>query len=164
MLALSIVLTSQGISFLHAGTEFLRSKKGVENSFNAGDSINAINWFDKADNSDVFQFVRGLIAMRRDHPAFRMVTAEQIASHITFEQVGEGLVSFTINGESVGDEWKKVRVIYNSRTEPVKIALQSGSWQIFAHGNALVTPDFGFSKVQETISVSPLSATILFRN
>jgi pullulanase len=30
-LALSIVLTSQGISFLHAGTEFLRSKKGVEN-------------------------------------------------------------------------------------------------------------------------------------
>ena len=164
MLALSIVLTSQGISFLHAGTEFLRSKKGVENSFNAGDSINAINWFDKADNSDVFQFVRGLIAMRRDHPAFRMVTAEQIASHITFEQVGEGLVSFTINGESVGDDWKKVRVIYNSRTEPVKIPLQSGSWQIFAHGNALVTPDFGFSKVQETISVSPLSATILFRN
>ena len=164
MLALSIVLTSQGISFLHAGTEFLRSKKGVENSFNAGDSINAINWFDKADNSDVFQFVRGLIAMRRDHPAFRMVTAEQIASNITFEQVGDGLVSFTINGESVGDDWKKVRVIYNSRTEPVKIPLQSGNWQIFAHGNALVTPDFGFSKVQETISVSPLSATILFRN
>ncbi len=164
MLALSIVLTSQGISFLHAGTEFLRSKKGVENSFNAGDSINAINWFDKADNSDVFQFVRGLIAMRRNHPAFRMVTADQIASNISFEQVGDGLVSFTINGESVGDDWKKIRVIYNSRTEPVKIPLQAGSWQIFAHDNALVTPDFGFSKVQETISVSPLSATILFRN
>src|SRR5699024_2258259 len=28
-LALSIVLTSQGISFLHAGTEFLRTKKAV---------------------------------------------------------------------------------------------------------------------------------------
>jgi pullulanase len=43
-LALSIVLTAQGISFLHAGTEFLRSKHGIENSFNAGDSINAIDW------------------------------------------------------------------------------------------------------------------------
>ncbi len=29
-LALTIVLTSQGISFLHAGTEFLRSKKGMK--------------------------------------------------------------------------------------------------------------------------------------
>jgi hypothetical protein len=93
-----------------------------------------------------------------------MVTADQIASNISFEQVGDGLVSFTINGESVGDDWKKIRVIYNSRTEPVKIPLKAGSWQIFAHDNALVTPDFGFSKVQETISVSPLSATILFRN
>ena len=43
-LALSIVLTSQGISFLHAGTEFLRSKQGNDNSFNAGDEINAIDW------------------------------------------------------------------------------------------------------------------------
>ena len=42
-LALSIVLTSQGISFLHAGTEFLRSKKGIENSYNQPDSINAID-------------------------------------------------------------------------------------------------------------------------
>jgi pullulanase len=163
MLALSVVLTSQGISFLHAGTEFLRSKKGVENSFNAGDSINAINWFDKADNSDVFQYVRGLIAMRKNHPAFRMLTVKQIASNITFENVGEGLVSFTINGESVGDDWKKIRVVYNSRKEAVKVPLQSGNWQIFAHDNALTTPDFGYSKVEGNISVQPQSATILYR-
>ncbi len=164
MLALSVVLTSQGISFLHAGTEFLRSKKGVENSFNAGDSINAINWFDKADNSDVFQYIRGLISMRKNHPAFRMLTAEQIASNITFENVGEGLVSFTINGESVGDDWKKIRVVYNSREAAVKIPLEPGNWQVFAHDNAILTPDYGFSKVEGNISVQPLSVTILYRN
>lgn len=43
-LALTIVLTSQGIPFLHAGSEFLRSKFGEENSYNKGDSVNAIRW------------------------------------------------------------------------------------------------------------------------
>ncbi|MEI9809112.1 MAG: hypothetical protein WDO16_15320 [Bacteroidota bacterium] len=57
-LALSIVLTSQGISFLHAGTEFLRSKNGHENSYNAGDSINAIDWNLKTVNKDVFEYVK----------------------------------------------------------------------------------------------------------
>ena len=59
-LALSIVLTSQGIPFLHAGTEFLRSKKGVENSFESPDSINEIDWSLKAKNKDVFDYVKGI--------------------------------------------------------------------------------------------------------
>ncbi len=59
-LALSIVLTSQGISFLHAGTEFLRSKKGVENSFNSPDSINAIDWSLKTKNNDVFELCKSI--------------------------------------------------------------------------------------------------------
>ncbi|MEI9909114.1 MAG: type I pullulanase [Bacteroidota bacterium] len=83
-LALSIVLTSQGISFLHAGTEFLRSKKGNENSYNAGDSINAIDWSLKSKNKDVVDLVKGLIKMRKEHPAFRMTTAEEIAKNIQF--------------------------------------------------------------------------------
>ncbi len=57
-LALSIVLTSQGISFLHAGSEFLRSKKGNENSYNAGDSINAIDWNLKTKNQDSFSLYK----------------------------------------------------------------------------------------------------------
>ena len=40
-LANGIVLTSQGIPFLHAGEEMMRTKQGVENSFNRPDSINA---------------------------------------------------------------------------------------------------------------------------
>jgi len=72
-LALSIVLTSQGISFLHAGTEFLRSKKGNENSYN-GDSISAIVWSLKIKNKDVFDYVKALIKIRKEHPAFGMRT------------------------------------------------------------------------------------------
>jgi hypothetical protein len=43
-LAAAIVLTSQGIAFLHAGEEMARSKKGHENSYNLPDSVNAMDW------------------------------------------------------------------------------------------------------------------------
>jgi pullulanase len=83
-LAMSIVLTSQGISFLHAGTELLRTKKGVENSFESPDSINAIDWSLKTNNKEIFEYVKGLIKMRKEHPAFRMNSAKEIAANIQF--------------------------------------------------------------------------------
>lgn len=125
-LALSIVLTSQGISFLHAGTEFLRSKKGVENSFESPDSINAIDWDLKSRNQEIHDYIRSLVKLRKEHPAFRMRTAKDITTNLQFiEKTGTGMVAFTINGAAVGDKWKKILVVYNgspdSRSLPVPV-------------------------------------------
>ena len=79
-LSLTIVLTSQGIPFLHAGTEFLRNKNGVENSYNSGDSINEIDWSLKSKNIATFNLVQQLIKMRKAHPAFRMTTNELMSN------------------------------------------------------------------------------------
>jgi len=116
-LALSIVLTSQGIAFLHAGTEFLRSKKGIENSYNAGDSINAIDWNLKTTNKAVYDYVQGLIQMRKAHPAFRMATAAQIKANIKFLDAPAGVIGYRINGAAVGDKWKEVEVWFNGNGE-----------------------------------------------
>ena len=121
-LALTIVLTSQGIPFLHAGTEFLRNKKGVENSYNAGDSINAIDWAMKKENLFVNIYVAALIKMRRAHPAFRMTTNEQIKKQLHFdENVPAGVIAYSINGAAVGDKWKKIYVAFNGSKNPAKI-------------------------------------------
>ncbi|MEN9525320.1 MAG: hypothetical protein RLZZ256_704, partial [Bacteroidota bacterium] len=64
-LALGMLLTSQGIVFIHAGTEFRRTKKGVENSFESPDSINAIDWTYKDRETDFYQYVRALIQLRK---------------------------------------------------------------------------------------------------
>ena len=48
--ALSIVLTSQGIPFLHAGSEMCRTKNKDENSYKSGDGINAIRYNAKRAN------------------------------------------------------------------------------------------------------------------
>jgi len=137
-LALSIVLTSQGISFLHAGTEFLRTKKGVENSFESPDSINAIDWSLKTKNKDVFEYVKALIKMRKEHPAFRMTTAKQIATNIGFfDHQPPGALVFDINGAAIGDRWKKIVICLNGG-ESGKLDVISSLWKPFIVNNKLV--------------------------
>lgn len=129
-LALTIVLTSQGIPFLHAGTEFLRNKNGVENSYNAGDSINAIDWGMKKTNAAVSQYIKALIKMRRAHPAFRLVSNEQIKKYIHFDQNAvAGTIVYTIDGAAVKDSWKKIVVAFNGNKEVKTISLPPGKWQ-----------------------------------
>jgi pullulanase len=165
LLSLSIVLTSQGVTFLHAGTEILRTKRGVENSFNAGDSINAINWNDKAQYKDVYEYVRGLIKMRKEHPAFRMHTQSQIAGLIRFdEQTPQGVVAYEINGAAVGDSWKKIRVMYNGSSEVKQLNPGDGSWKVFVSNNSMHTAKANAKSIQNTVDLQPYSATILYKN
>lgn len=129
-LAVSIVLTSQGISFLHAGTEFLRSKKGVENSFESPDNINEIDWSLKAKNKDVFEYLKALIKIRKQHPAFRMMSSKQVADNIRFmENLPDRVVAYTINGQAVKDAWSKIAIIFNGNGAEMKISLPEGRWQ-----------------------------------
>jgi pullulanase len=129
-LALAIVLTSQGISFLHAGTEFLRAKNGVENSFESPDSINAMDWSLKTKNKEVFEYVKELIRIRKEHPAFRMMSAKSVADNIRFtENTPPGVIVYTINGEAVKDRCKKIMVILNATPQTQMIKLPGDDWK-----------------------------------
>src|SRR6202008_585322 len=137
-LALSIVLTSQGITFLHAGTEFLRTKKGVENSFESPDSINAIDWSLKTTNRDVFEYVKALIQLRKEHPGFRMNNAKQIAERIRFDEMPAGIILYDMYGWHGGEKWKVIKVIFNGTSTEQKI-LCSGNWRYAVRNNNFVT-------------------------
>jgi pullulanase len=129
-LAYAIVLTSQGTPFLTAGSEFLRTKFGVENSFDKGDSINAINWNLKTKNLATNQYIQSLIKIRRAHPAFRMTSANQIANHLVFQNnLPEGIIAYTLNGAAVGDKWKKIWVGFNGAQTPKTLTLPAGNWK-----------------------------------
>lgn len=137
-LAGAIVLTSQGISFLHAGVDMLRSKQGVENSFNQPDAINQIDWNRKTKYKDVFDYFRGLIALRKNHPAFRMTEAEQIQEHLRFLDHSDPLVlAYTIDGAAVGDSWKQVLVVYNGNRHVVTIDVPTASWRVVANDKTI---------------------------
>ncbi|HET6994450.1 MAG TPA: type I pullulanase [Chitinophagaceae bacterium] len=161
-LALSIVLTSQGISFLHAGTEFLRTKKGNDNSYNAGDDINAIDWDLKTKNKDVFDYVKALIRLRKEHPAFRMQTSEQVASQISFiDKLPAGTIAYTINGSAVGDRWSKILVVLNGNTTAQDLPINVAAWKkVFSSEGG---PDTGTPRMDGAMQAAAYSCDIYLK-
>ncbi len=128
-LALGIVLTSQGIAFIDEGSDFCRTKNGNNNSYNAGDEVNALDWKRKLEYRDVFEYVRGLIALRKAHAAFRMSDDAMVRKSIKFLD-NSGVVSFIINGAAVGDEWNSIFVAYNGEPKSQSVNLPAGTWAI----------------------------------
>lgn len=125
-LAWTIVLTSQGIPFLFEGTEFLHSKRGIDNSFEAGDSINEIHWGVEKERLEDVGYLESLIRLRRGHPAFRMTSAGQIAADLHFETAPEGCIVYTINGAAVHDRWSKIWIAFNGTGVTQRLAVPSG--------------------------------------
>lgn len=138
-LAAAIVLTSQGVSFLHAGSEMLRTKGGEENSFESPDPVNQLDWSRKARYREVFDYFRGLIALRRNHPAFRLRTTTQIQQHLQFLETGENnnLVAYTLTDHAGGDSWSDILVVYNGARRSQSLEIPEGEWTVVVNGRAV---------------------------
>jgi len=144
MQALALVLTSQGVPFLHAGSEMLRSKGGVENSFESSDAVNQIDWGTKYEHQDVVDFVKGLIQLRKRHPAFRMTQASQIRQHLTFLDTNTPeMLAYLISDNANGDAWENIVVAFNTDDEVHGVTIPEGSWRIIASEEGLRTGDKG---------------------
>ncbi len=164
-LANSIVLTSQGVPFLHAGTELARTKQGVENSYQHPDSINQIDWSRKTDYYDHFKYYQKLVDLRKAHPAFRMPTTKMIQKHLRFfENLPEGVVAYQISDYANGDTWKNIIVIYNGNPETVNLNLANGKWQIQWLGEKSNMTKRISSTDGHNIKVEEISCYILFQN
>jgi len=160
-LANTIVLTSQGIPFLHAGVEMKRTKGGEHNSFNKPDSVNQINWEWKYENRELFDYYKELVALRKAHPAFRMPTAEMIRQHLVFMPVSDPqVIAFQLTGLANYDQWKEIVVIFNGSADEKQVTLPDGSWHI-----ALSDYRFGnhTGELTGSAALKPYSAMVLFR-
>jgi len=158
-LALSIVLTSQGIAFLHAGTEMYRTKYGVENSFESSDSINAIDWNNATSEAELVAYVRNLISLRKAHPAFRMKEAASIARAIQFSDSPPGTVVYTINGTLAGDHWKQIAIYYNGSAIKQQFTLPEKQWKVQLLNNRFVEPRTAGSEFE----LAPFSCAIFYQ-
>lgn len=130
-LAQTAVFTSQGIPFIYAGEEVMRDKKGVHNSYNSPDSINAIDWKRKAEHADVFAYYKGLIQLRKNHPAFRMGDADLVRKHLEFLPVeGSNLIAYRLKENANGDAWEDIIVVLNSRKENARLIVPEGKYTV----------------------------------
>lgn len=161
-LAQTAVFTSQGIPFLFSGEEVFRDKKGVHNTYESPDSINAIDWTLKDKHSELFEFYKQLIALRKAHPAFRMQTAEQVQQHLSFlSHTPAGMVAYQLDGQAVGDSWQDVIVVLNGNETEQEIALPHGKWQVAMREGEIDLQ--GMGKAKGKVKVAANTALILFR-
>jgi len=153
-LANAIVLTSQGIAFLHSGSELLRTKQGVANSFNSPDAINEIDWSRKAKYASVFNYYKEMIALRKDHPAFRMTSAGEIRRHLHFIETGDpSTIVYQLTDNANGDKWKTILVILNGGEDAKTVTIPTGRWTLVSDGNQ--TNQAGISSVSGSLVTVP---------
>ncbi|HOI34584.1 MAG TPA: type I pullulanase [Mesotoga infera] len=157
----AIVLLSQGIPFLHGGVDFARTKNGNDNSYNAGVELNKMDYSRKAQFIDLFNYYKGMIELRKSHPAFRMATAQEIKENLVFLDTPRNIVAFILNGEATGDTWKEILVIFNGNIEDAKITLPNGSWNL-AMDEARVSKE-SLGEIKGEVILRAASAYVLYK-
>ncbi|MGB4659659.1 MAG: type I pullulanase, partial [Mobilitalea sp.] len=165
-LSAAIILTSQGIPFYQAGEEFLRSKPKNEantafddNSYRSPDSINSLKWNLVTENKEVVDYYKGLIVLRKENDAFRMVKAEEIRKRLTFLPWEEpNVVSFLIKNSN-GQEFC---VGFNPNYIAKTIHIPDGEWNVYVKGNKAGTQILETIKGTEVV-IEPISAIVMMR-
>jgi pullulanase len=66
LLSNSIVFTSQGITFMLAGEEFLRTKGGDHNSYQSSYKVNELDYSLKIKHSDMVEIYKKLLSFKQD--------------------------------------------------------------------------------------------------
>ena len=128
LLAQTAVFTSQGVPFMLSGEELLRTKQGVHNSFESPDSINHLDWSNKAKYPQVFAYYQNLIALRKHHPAFRLGSADLVRRHLEFLEVPSGVVAFRLKNYAGRDDWRNIIVILNPSRKNHQVNIPQGTY------------------------------------
>ena len=169
-LSAAIYMTSQGIPFMQAGEEMLRTKVKAngeydENSYCSSDAVNSLKWdtLNEEEYWNTYNYYKGLIAFRSAHPALRMTNAEDVAANITaVEGLDANVTAFEIKAGANGDSAEGMFVIFNPNTVETQVTLPEGVWDVYINGEKAGT------EVLETISngtatVAPISAMVLVK-
>lgn len=141
-LAALSLFVAQGITMIHTGQEFARSKviaktpvndpdegKIDHNSYQKNNETNWINFDDLDLNRDLFEYYRGLIDIRKKSPALRKCNPDEIH----FDYYGNPLLlSYYVSGKSTRDMYDYY-IILNGNSYPYENhELPGGAWEIIA--------------------------------
>lgn len=150
-LALSLLALSNGILFIHAGQEIMRSKRGYANSYNAPDEINVFPY----DNAKIYEkelaFFRALLQFRLRMPALRLRDYRTILEHFTLLRADAGFIHYTLHDGS--QLW---HVLVNAGADTLKAETTgAGPWFVLMENGS-----FRACETDEAPVVYPYSVTM----
>lgn len=163
-LAAAFSFLSQGVPFLQAGEELLRTKPGKqglfdENSYRAPDKVNSIKWstLDDPQYQDTLRYYQGLIAFRKAHPGLRHATREMVLSNVhPLAWDNDHALAYLVE-----EAEQELLVLFNADTQPLTYPLPQGRWEVkIGNGQAGTST---LASAQDLVTVPPISAMVLVR-
>jgi pullulanase len=144
-LAALFLFTSRGPVMIHSGQEFGRSKVIAatdapdsrvghldRNSYNKDNETNWINYRHSEMNRELRDYYRGLIAIRKTHPAFRSSLPESVHYLQTPSPL---VIAYRLKSEKTGEPDFFVALNGNP-DDPCAIRLPEGKWDVLADEKA----------------------------
>ncbi|MGB5114800.1 MAG: starch-binding protein, partial [Ruminococcus bromii] len=156
---MGLLLTSQGIPFMTAGSEFCRTKQGDTNSYKSSDAINEIDWSRVKTYSDVAAYYKGLLEIRENYSPMKSSTFNTPS----FQSTHGDVVAYTYSNNK-SNEWGKVCVLVNaSSTNDWPITLDGSGWTVVADGTTAGLKSLG-TVSGNTYTVPANSACVLVQS
>ena len=168
-LAALSLFTSQGITMIHAGQEFGRSKvickshfndpdvgKMDHNSYQKDNETNWINFNLINQNRSLFEYYKALISIRKESPALRKCDVSEFQIEYAANPL---VVCFTVYGNSTNDIYDYYVALNGMASDSCKCQLPSGRWEL------LVNHQFASNQmidlVSDTVTVPHQSGVLL---
>ena len=161
-LAAAFTILSQGVPFMQAGEELLRTKPGKhggfdENSFRSPDRVNAIKWrtLDDPQYQQVLSYYKGLIAFRKAHPGLRHATREQVFGAVQPVSCDDPhTVAFRVR-----EDGQELLLAFNAGSDAVTLPLPQGTWELQITADQAGTSSL--AKLEGSVTLPPVSTAVL---
>lgn len=167
-LAAAIYMLAQGIPFIHAGEEILRTKVDaqghfVENSYDSPDYVNCIDWsvLDNETYQKNLAYYKGLIQIRKRFTSLRYMTAEEVKQHVVIVEPQQNHV-IVMHVRDV-EKQEELLCIFNPGKTTEMVEIWDGPWEILVQDGVAGVDTLGTIE-NIHISVAPISAMVLVKS
>lgn len=137
----------------------MRTKNGLENSYNAPDSINRMDWHRRSEMKQAVDYMKGLIALRKHEPLFRLRTIDEVKEHMNILKADYQIVVYQLE-----DTDKLYYVIFNGQTNPIDFDVEAGDYRILIEDGRAYLDEPRMVEALSRIRVETLSVTVLMKN
>ncbi|WP_024864680.1 type I pullulanase [Butyrivibrio sp. FCS014] len=171
-LAAAFYMTSEGVPFMQAGEEILRTKVKDDgsfdsNSYSSGDEVNSIKWenLDDPKYRENLEFYKGLIAFRKEHALLRLSSGDEVTARVkAVEGLDKNVLAFVMDNSDKtleGESAEQIFLAFNPNETETTIALPEGEWNVYVKGNKAGTEVI--ENVSGSVTVEPISAVVLVK-
>lgn len=131
--ALSSVIFSFGIPFIHEGQEIGQSKFMKDNTYNLGDIYNKLSDNLLDERFEMSQYCRGAVLLRKHLTIYKETNPTHLAKMIDFEDFGDGLL-MKVYDKSPSSHLREIDFLFNPTSDALTYSFKEDRLIIFTSG------------------------------